>query len=551
MPFNLKTTMLGRYIGRNRALLSLAVEQSPTSIVITDTDGIIEYVNPKFCQLTGYGYDEALGQNARILKSGTMPDEFYAELWRTILSGNEWRGEFHNRKKDGELFWEHTCISPLTDRSGRIIHYLAVKEDITSRKRAEEELTASRRELEGKHAELEVLFQWVKAAKQEWEHTLDCLRDLVIMVSPDGRIRRCNRLLRELSHKSYHEIVDADWQEILMEAGFGFTDSNGTISELIHDKTQRLYNLNIYDITAPDSGIVTGRVISINDTTDLRAMTEKLQKAYDELQTTQLKIFQQEKLASIGQLAAGVAHEINNPMGFISSNLTTLHKYSERLREFITLLSAALAHGANDRDRAGVDEQRTRLKIDYILEDSPQLIAESQDGAQRVRKIVQDLKSFSRVDEAEQKCANLNDCLDSTINIVWNEIKYVATLTKEYGDLPPVLCYPQQINQVFMNLLVNAAHAITGQGNIRVRTGQEGAVVCVAVSDTGCGIPAGNLKHIFEPFFTTKQVGKGTGLGLSISYDIVKRHHGEILVESELDTGSTFTVRIPANGPEG
>jgi len=192
-----------------------------------------------------------------------------------------------------------------------------------------------------------------------------------------------------------------------------------------------------------------------------------------------------------------------------------------------------------------VAEQRKRLKMDYILEDIPQLIAESLEGAQRVRKIVQDLKSFSRVDESEHKRVDINECLDSTINIVWNEIKYVATLEREYGDIPPLLCYPQQINQVFMNLLVNAAHAIEGKGVIRVRTWREGDSLCVAVSDTGCGIAPEIQKRIFEPFFTTKEVGKGTGLGLSISYDIIRKHQGDIVVESEPGKGSTFTVKLP------
>ncbi len=531
--------------------LSQAVEQSPVSIVITDTAGTIEYVNPMFCKVTGYSREESIGRNPHILKSGTMADESYAELWRTIAAGGEWRGEFRNRRNNGELFWEQSSISPLTDKNGRITHYLALKEDITARKLAEQALEESKKELEAKHAELELLFSLVEAAKQEWEQTLDCLRDLVIMIYPDGKIRRCNHLLRELANRPHDEIVGADWREMLTEAGFSFTAFDGENGELVHESSQRLYNLRIYDITAPDSGLVTRRVVSINDTTALRSMTAELQKAYDELRTTQMKVFQQEKLASIGQLAAGVAHEINNPMGFISSNLTTLGKYHERISEFIAILFAALSGAAGGADSAGVDEQRKRLKIDYILEDTPQLIAESQDGAQRVRKIVQDLKSFSRVDESEHKRVDLNECLDSTINIAWNEIKYVASLDREYGDIPPVQCYPQQLNQVFMNLLVNAAHAIEGQGTIRVRTWQEGDMICVAVSDTGCGIPAENLKRIFEPFFTTKDVGKGTGLGLSISYDIVKKHNGEMLVESEVGKGTTFTVRLPASGIEG
>lgn len=525
--------------------LSRAVDQSPVSIVITDTTGAIEYVNPRFCQITGYSPEEAIGQNPRILKSGEHTPEFYADLWRNVASGKEWQGEFLNRKKNGELYWELATISPLTDKNGLITHYLAVKEDITDRKKAETALEASRAELEEKHSELEHVFNWVETAKQEWEQTLDSLRDLVIMTYPNGQIRRCNRLLWELAKKSHDDIIGSDWQEMLKMAGFTFNSFDGSSGELLHDRSRRLYSLSIYEIRSSDGGAVTGKVVSLNDTTEIHSMNEELQKTYNELQNTQMKAFQQEKLASIGQLAAGVAHEINNPMGFISSNLGTLGKYVDRMGEFTAVLGEALKNCASEEVMTIVGEQRKKLKIDYIMDDTKQLIAESQDGAQRVRKIVQDLKSFSRVDEAERKRADINECLDSTINIAWNEIKYVATLKKEYGDIPLVLCYPQQLNQVFMNLLVNAAHAIDGQGEILVRSWDDASSVYIAISDTGRGMPTEVKNRIFEPFFTTKEVGKGTGLGLSISYDIIKKHDGDISVESEVGAGTTFTVRLP------
>lgn len=177
-----------------------------------------------------------------------------------------------------------------------------------------------------------------------------------------------------------------------------------------------------------------------------------------------------------------------------------------------------------------IEEKKRSLKIDYITEDIESLIRESLEGADRVRKIVQDLKSFSRLDEAEHKLADINAGIDSTINIVWNELKYKATLTKEYGDIPLTKCNPGQLNQVFMNLLMNAAHAIDKQGEIRIKTWFGGNRINIAVSDTGCGISEENRSKIFEPFFTTKEVGKGTGLGLSIAYDIIKKHNGEIKV---------------------
>ena len=277
----------------------------------------------------------------------------------------------------------------------------------------------------------------------------------------------------------------------------------------------------------------------------LQLALEELEKAYKELKATQAKILQQEKMASIGQLAAGVAHEINNPMAFISSNLGTLDKYVHRLTEFIqTQWEVIESLHATDAIEE-LNRKQKELKLDYIIEDIKGLITESLDGSERVQKIVQGLRSFARVDEAEYKYANMNECIESTLNIVWNELKYKATLKKDYGNIPLTKCYPQQMNQVFMNLLINAGHAIEKQGEITVKTRDEDGSIVIAISDTGRGIAKEHLNKIFEPFFTTKEVGKGTGLGLSITYEIVQRHNGEITVESEVGKGTTFTVRIP------
>ncbi len=282
-----------------------------------------------------------------------------------------------------------------------------------------------------------------------------------------------------------------------------------------------------------------------NMMTILEGKNSELQQAYAELQKSHSKILQQEKMASIGQLAAGVAHEINNPMGFISSNLGTLRKYAGKLGAFIRELSDATgqlnSEGAEDR----LKERRKQLKIDYILEDIEPLILESLEGAERVKRIVQNLKSFSRVDQAEYKHVNIIECIESTLNIVWNELKYKTTIEKEYGEIPLTKCYPQQLNQVFMNLLVNASQAIEKQGVIKIKTWNGDGMINVSISDTGHGIPEEKVGKIFDPFFTTKGVGKGTGLGLSICYEIVEKHNGEITVNSKTGEGTTFTVKIP------
>jgi two-component system NtrC family sensor kinase len=291
--------------------------------------------------------------------------------------------------------------------------------------------------------------------------------------------------------------------------------------------------------------MVSGIVITLHDTTMVKKFTTELEKAYAELKATQARVVQQEKMASIGQLAAGVAHEINNPMGFISSNLNSLGKYVERFNEFIKTQSELIETLADKNAAAALRDKRKALKLDYILEDATDLIKESLEGAERVRTIVKNLKSFSRVDEAECMDADINECITSTINIVWNELKYKVNLVKELGEIPLTKCHPQQLNQVFMNLLVNAAQAIEKQGEISIRTWHASGSIYVSVSDNGCGMSPAVINRIFEPFFTTKEVGKGTGLGLSITYDIIKNHSGDITVESTPGKGTTFKVRIP------
>lgn len=272
---------------------------------------------------------------------------------------------------------------------------------------------------------------------------------------------------------------------------------------------------------------------------------DALELAYSELKQTQSQLLQREKMASIGQLAAGVAHEINNPMGFISSNIRSLGKYAGKMVDFFTQQDGVIKGlESNDQIRK-LAELRKQLKIDYILDDFNQIIEESLEGAERVQAIINNLKNFSRIDSVGKSGVNLNDCIESTLNMVWNEIKYKATVEKDYGDLPQITCFPQQLNQVFMNLLVNASQAIESQGVITIRTWAGEGGVRVSIADTGDGIESDKLGRIFEPFFTTKEVGKGTGLGLSISYDIVKKHRGEIAVQSEPGKGTVFTISLP------
>ncbi len=643
-------------------MLFLAVEQNPASIVITDTEGTIQYVNQRFTENTGYAQSEAIGQNPRILKTQETDPAVHRELWQTITSGREWRGEFYNRKKNGECFWESAFIAPILNETGVITHFLAIKEDITERRRMEEalkgerqrlfslldglpgfvylqapdysirfgnqrfrelfgdfegkrcheviqgrnevckecpthgafetgtplvwespgkdgrtfqineypftdadgsqlvlklgiditrlkgverELRKSQAELQVKHEELNHIFRQVEIAKKEWESTMDCIGDLVMLVDGNGAIQRCNQAVTELTGRRFEQLRGMAWEGLFPQEGIVSGQEAENRGEYYHAPSGRWFDLRSYPFRVAEDANLSAVVITLHDTTATKLVAAELERAYAELKETQGHLLQQEKMASIGQLAAGVAHEINNPVGFIMSNLTTLGKYGERLAGFIQAQADALAASPSPEKTAELAELRRRLKLDQIIADLGQLISESIDGAERVKKIVQDLKSFSRIDEAEWQTTDINGCLESTLNIVWNELKYRAVVNREFGGLPLTRCNPGQLNQVFMNLLVNAAHALEREGTITVRSWHGDGAVHVAIADTGCGIPEEILKKIFDPFFTTKEVGKGTGLGLSISYDIVKKHGGEIRVESEVGKGTTFTVTLP------
>jgi signal transduction histidine kinase len=276
------------------------------------------------------------------------------------------------------------------------------------------------------------------------------------------------------------------------------------------------------------------------------------------LEQLQRKVLQTEKLASLGQLAAGVAHEINNPMGFIHANLAQMAEYAADLRrvfERVEELRKAVSHGGLDAvQRASRELSATceEVDVDFVLCDLAKAIRESQEGSERIRHIVQDLREFSHHDGSQQELADVNQCLDSTAGIVWPMMKHLVRLEKDYAELPLLRCAPMQLKQVFMNLLVNAYQSIEARvgesgdtGRIWLTTRVRDGAVVVSVRDSGVGIAPEHLDRIFDPFFTTKRVGSGTGLGLSTSHAIARSHGGSISVESRLGAGATFEVVLP------
>ncbi|MBI5741108.1 MAG: PAS domain S-box protein [Nitrospirae bacterium] len=641
-------------------------------LLALDTDGRVTLINKKGCEILGLEAREIVGKN---WFDNFIPERLRGEIrtaFRKAMGGEiPLMDNYENPVVTGTgeermIAWRNTIP---TDGNGNITGVLSSGEDITERKTAEWTLLENQHMLVKEHEELHALFDKVEQGKREWEKTMDCLGDMIMITGDDEKIRRVNRTVSETFKMPYQDIIGRSWEDVLLEQGMeSNTFYTGGI-EIFQKATGKWYVINSYPFTSKDVGY-SGAVITLHDTSEIKLVTEKLEettkridrdredlrialdqissliqnvtlrkdykaatfnpnlrkcyevkgctkkdcpcfgkgatrcwqiagtfcggkvqgafaqkygscskccvftgamsdpiyqigeqfnnmmhvlevknreteKAYAELKATQAQLLQREKMASIGQLAAGVAHEINNPMGFISSNLGTLGKYMSRLTEFIGAQSEMMGSLHSAEASGKLAELRKGLKIDYILSDLEQLIKESLDGADRVKKIVQNLKSFSRVDEAEYKYADINECIESTLNIVWNELKYKATVTKEYGALPHTKCYPLQLNQVFVNLLINASQAIEKQGEIKIKTCNGDGSIKVSISDTGAGIAEDKIGRIFEPFYTTKEVGKGTGLGLSITYDIVKKHNGDISVESEVGKGTTFTVRIP------
>ncbi len=288
----------------------------------------------------------------------------------------------------------------------------------------------------------------------------------------------------------------------------------------------------------------------------LQKRNTELERTLYEMKEMQRGLVQSEKLASIGQLVAGVAHEINNPLAFVYSNL---NRFDEYFHEFLEVnkkwrdTAEAVDHGSLSAGEMlnGMRACEADAETDLLAEDFDKLMSQTKSGAQRIKKIVEQLRGFTHLSDDGVTLAEINSAVDDTLAIVWNEIKYKAVVKKEYGQIPKVTCNLGEIKQVLVNLLVNASQAIESKGEITVRTTVKGAYAVIDIIDTGIGIAPGNLQRIFDPFFTTKPVGTGTGLGLWVSTSIVQKHAGKLLAESEVGKGTKMTVMLPIDGAGG
>lgn len=265
-----------------------------------------------------------------------------------------------------------------------------------------------------------------------------------------------------------------------------------------------------------------------------------------QLKSVQSQMIHQEKMASLGRLVAGIAHELNNPINFVHGNLPYLKEYVEDLKKLVDSIDIEKLPQEQQRK---LKELKEKVKYDFLVADLDNIIADLNEGADRIRTIIRNLRSFSRLDEAELKEASIHDGLDSSLKILSQYYgSHLITINKDYSELPPVMCNPGQLNQVWMNILANAAQAVEAKehGIVDIKTTLENGVIVVTISDNGTGIKPEIQSKIFDPFFTTKPVGQGTGLGLSICHSIIERHGGQIELDSKLGHGTRFTIRIPA-----
>ena len=430
--------------------------------------------------------------------------------------------EYRARRKEGGWTWFRRRARAVEwDVQGRPVRVLGADVDITASKRGEERLHAVFRAIPDLIFRMRVdglFIDFIDGGPEETK------------VPPEGFV---GRNIRELPLPQH--FIDKTLQHL------EHTIREGTLNvfeyELEMPKGLQQYEARLLR-SGPDEAVCI-----------VRNITER-----KVVEQQRARLLQSEKLASLGLLASGIAHEIKNPVGYVTANLNMLGRYTSELAPRLQVLQEVLAT-YGQAHRLPPLEVFMRLNdlwkgegLSFILQDMPELIQESLTGTRRILEIVQSLRAFSREDTGEPQAVDLNAELESTLRMVWSELRYKCEVHRDLEPLPPVTCHPTQIAQVFTNLLVNAAQAMETLGEIRIRTRHQGSHVVVEISDTGKGMTPETLGKLFTPFFTTKPRGEGTGLGLSISRDIVVRHGGRIEVRSEPGKGSTFTVTLPIAG---
>ena len=513
-----------------------AFDSNQDGIAIFNIEAELEFANNAFVKLSGYqSQAEIQGLNMNKFfppEEASILVEAIRKCKRTeTIKMNDARAQM----KNGEILPVSVYAFVIYDDDDQKAGLTCSIRDITDRKRAEENLCQS---------------------DERYQALFDRSLDLVYISDFEGKFIDANPAALNLLGYKKEDILCLDFASLLSQDQM--PEAIKSLEELKETGSQK--ELTEFKLKCKD-----GEYIDVESKASViyqdgkpyailgiaRDITER-KRAEKEKEKIFITLAQTEKLASLGRLAGGMAHEINNPLGYIHANLNVLNEYHESMLQAFRAYDDLVFKKINELDAKKLDQERKRLAdlkqqldLDYLFEDFQALIRETREGVDRVSKIVKSMGKLSDTPAYKAEWADINESMESTLNMVWNELKYKAEVKKEYGELPQIKCYPGELSQVFMNILTNAAQAIKARGKIHVRTWTGDGYVNVEIKDTGKGISEDHLKNIFDPFYTTKEVGKGTGLGLSISYGIVKKHGGEIKVESEPGKGSTFTISLP------
>ena len=536
------------------------VETASEGVWMFDVDSQTTFANSRMAQMLGYTVEEMLGRSLF---------DFIDEESRTLATayverrrqGIQERHDFKFRRKDGSDLWAIVSAAPILDAAGQFVGVLRMITDISDRKQAEKALRDS---------------------EQRFRATFDQAAVGIAHVELNGKFLRINQKFCDLLGYTQEEMLVRTFQDIThpneLEADLTYRRQvlSGEIQMFSLEKryiTRRgdilWVNVTI-SVRRSSSGKPKYFISVVQDISDrkqaeealrqsesqLRVKNQQLQQTLCQLKQTQAQLIQNEKMISLGQMVAGIAHEINNPISFIYGNVTPAREYASALLHLLQLYALHYPEPV-----AEIQTQREALDLNFIMTDFPKVLHSMKEGANRIREIVLSLRNFSRLDEAEMKEVNIHEGIDNTLLILQHRLKEQSShpeiqVSKEYGSLPLVECYPGKLNQVFMNLLSNAIDALQTHPcprliTIRTEVKDEGGLihpnhVVIRIADNGPGIPDDVKKHIFDPFFTTKPVGVGTGLGLSISHSIVvEKHHGNLICISAPGQGAEFVIELP------
>ena len=528
-------------------------DQTAVGLVNANLTGQFLQVNPRFCEMLGYSQAELIGKT---IQNITHPDDLkqIAPDMQRLFAGDiaHFFQEKRYLRKDGSYFWASTAVSMVRDALGKPAHTLAVIRDISESKRLEAERQQAEIALQTKTEELNRFFFLAL--------------DLLCIADATGTFIRLNKQwettlgypLSALEGTNFMDYVHPDDLERTAEAGQHLSQEK-SLSNFVHryrckDGSYRW--LEWHSVATDQRIYAAARDITERQATEteLKCKTAALQQSYQELQDAQLQLVQSEKMSSLGQLVAGIAHEINNPVSFIYGNLAAALEYIKDLKTAMALYQSYYT----EPPQTITDFIKT-ADINYVLEDFPKLLKSMENGAVRIRDIVASLRTFSRLDQSALKATDIHENIDSTLVILQNRLngragKPEIQVFKTYGDLPLIECYGGLLNQVFMNLLVNAIDAVEScqamaspeyTGCITIETQRTANQVRVTVKDNGTGIDAETQARIFDPFFTTKPVGLGTGMGLSISYQLVTgNHQGQLSCQSVPGEGTAFCLDL-------